>query len=64
MNITNDYFSKINFNKMKNEFYLYTKIINDNKGEANILLLPYYNIDPSINSMLFFNPLLFFTQHL
>jgi hypothetical protein len=65
MNITNDYFSKINFNKMKNEFYLYTKIINDTKGDTNILLLPYYNIDPRINNnMLFFNPIWFFNQHL
>ena len=65
LQITNDYFSKNNFNKMKNEFYLYTKIVKDNEQESVILLLPYYNVDPNItNTMMFLNPTLFFTQHL
>ena len=65
LQITNDYFSKSNFNKMKNEFYLYTKIVTDNEQEYVILLLPYYNVDPNItNTMMFLNPTLFFTQHL
>jgi len=43
---TNNYFSPTNFEKIKNSFYLYTKIEKDATNKQELLLLPYYTINP------------------